>query len=508
MKILLAEDDEVLISTLTRRLDGQHYIVDTVKDGEAAWNYATTFDYDAIVAAILLPKLDGISLCQKLRSQGETIPAILLADRHSSNVKVRALNAGADDYLVKPFELDELIARLRALRRRSSGNLMPLLAKGGLMLDLASSQASYNGKTLTLTTKEYDLLELFLQDTHQVFSINEIIDRLWSSDTFPAEATVRSHLRRLRHKLTEVGAPKDIIGTIHGRGYYLKLPSPPRSPESIPLAPHPQFVAIERVPKIHLDRTLLIVIDSDRPFTSAIESIAWQRQLPIVVLPKIEAAIDYLYTQPPPPTQIFSPIVILIKVSHKAEEISRSVRNLIKKFPSINIFAIGDRDSQIDRLSLLARGGKFLGNSQLSADRIIDRIIHYLHRATVTVRVMFVDEDLNWLRQLPNLLAPWQIEVTTLADPHQFWLVFKAIAPQAVILSAHLLEVDSIELCQLVRNDIDERQLPILLLGRERNLRLEQQGFTAGIDDFLYQPIDPWELASRIHHRIGRSSGS
>jgi DNA-binding response OmpR family regulator len=222
MKILLVEDDDASITLLSRSLSGQHYIVDAAKDGEMGWTYATTFEYDAIVLDLMLPKLDGITLCKRLRAAGYKMPILLLTSQDLITAKVQGLDAGADDYLVKPFDLAELMARMRALLRRSSDRALPLLSWEKLLLDPSTCEVTYDGKLLSLTTKEYDLLELFLRDSSHVFSSDEIIDRLWSSDDFPAEATVRSHVRRLRRKLQSAGAPPDSIATIHGRGYYLK----------------------------------------------------------------------------------------------------------------------------------------------------------------------------------------------------------------------------------------------------------------------------------------------
>jgi DNA-binding response OmpR family regulator len=260
MKILLIEDDDALIALLTRSLSSQHHIIDAVKDGELGWTYASTFDYDTIVLDIMLPKLDGISLCQKLRGAGCTTPILLLTSQDNTTAKVQGLDAGADDYVVKPFDIAELTARVRALLRRGSNNPLPLLSWGDLILNPTSCEVTYNGQPLTLTTKEYDLLELFLRDSYHVFSNDEIIDKLWSSDDFPAEATVRSHLRRLRHKLQSAGAPHDFIGTIHGRGYYLT--SPHNSPHafshllvgSIHTLPLPDDCDNDRSPPIHSDR--------------------------------------------------------------------------------------------------------------------------------------------------------------------------------------------------------------------------------------------------------------
>jgi DNA-binding response OmpR family regulator/HPt (histidine-containing phosphotransfer) domain-containing protein len=231
MKILLVEDDESLIAVLTRSLTAHNYVVDAVKDGEAGWNYGSTFEYDLIVMDIQLPKLDGISLCQRLRGEGFTTPILLLTAQDSSTAKVQGLNAGADDYVVKPFDGAELIARIRALLRRSSSNPFPLMVWGDLLLNLSTCEVSYNGQILMLTSKEYRLLEILLSDSQHVLSSEEILDRLWSSEEFPAEATVRSHIRRLRHKLVEAGAPHDFIATVHGRGYYLKAPKQESTPQ-------------------------------------------------------------------------------------------------------------------------------------------------------------------------------------------------------------------------------------------------------------------------------------
>jgi DNA-binding response OmpR family regulator len=240
MKILLIEDDEAIISLLTKSLTAHRYVVDAVRDGEMGWVYGSTFEYDLIVMDIMLPKLDGMTLCQRFRAEEYTIPIVLLTAQDSSTAKIQGLNAGADDYVIKPFDVEELIARIRALLRRCSANPSPLMSWGALLLDPVTCEVTYSGQPLNLTTKEYELIELLLQDSRHVMSNEEILDRLWSSDEFPAEATVRSHIRRLRYKLQEAGAPHDFIGTLYGRGYYLKpvdqptaqLPQP--APDTVP----------------------------------------------------------------------------------------------------------------------------------------------------------------------------------------------------------------------------------------------------------------------------------
>ncbi|MEN8445402.1 MAG: response regulator transcription factor, partial [Cyanobacteria bacterium J06555_13] len=230
MRVLLVDDDEALVTLLSGQLAAQNYVVDCVADGETGWAYASTFDYDLIVLDWMLPQLDGVGLCQRLRQRGISVPVLLLTAKDGQTDKIKGLESGADDYVVKPFDIDELLARIRVLLRRSLLEATPMLSWGELCLDPLSAQVTYQGKPVPLTAKEYSLLELFLRHSQQVFSAATLLDRIWSSETFPSEATVRSHIRGLRHKLKSVGAAADLVETVHGLGYRLKAPSLPGEP--------------------------------------------------------------------------------------------------------------------------------------------------------------------------------------------------------------------------------------------------------------------------------------
>ncbi|MDA0265455.1 MAG: response regulator [Cyanobacteria bacterium] len=222
MRVLLIDDDDALTALLTQQLTAQNYVVDRVADGETGWAYSSTFDYDLIILDWMLPQLNGIHLCQRLRDQGYGVPILLLTAKDEQTDKVRGLEAGADDYVVKPFDIEELLARVRVLLRRALTETAPVLAWGDLCLDPISCEVTYHGQMVDLTAKEYALLELFLRHSHQVFGASTLLDRIWSSETFPSEATVRSHIRGLRRKLKAVGAPTDLVETVHGLGYRLK----------------------------------------------------------------------------------------------------------------------------------------------------------------------------------------------------------------------------------------------------------------------------------------------
>lgn len=222
MKILIVEDDERLSELIAEDLGEQNYAVETAEDGLLGWELASAFHYDLILLDIMLPQLDGITLCQRLRSQENTTPILMLTARDTTTDKVVGLDAGADDYLVKPFELQELGARTRALLRRHQTNYSSTLTWGELELDPNRCEVTYQETLLSLTPKEYRLLEMFLRNGTRVFSRTQILDHLWAFESCPEEDTVRAHIKGLRQKLKSSGAPPDLIETVYGLGYRLK----------------------------------------------------------------------------------------------------------------------------------------------------------------------------------------------------------------------------------------------------------------------------------------------
>ncbi len=225
MRILLVEDDVCLAETLAEALTDQRYVVDLVTDGEAGWNQAKIIDYDLMVLDVMLPELDGVTLCQRLRSHGYHMPVLLLTACDTVTDKISGLDAGADDYVVKPVDLGELFARIRALLRRGTSS-PPILEWGNLRLNPSTYEVQYAQSPLHLTPKEYSLLELLLRNGRRVLSRSVIIEHVWSLEAPPEEYTVKVHMRSLRQKLRTAGAPEDLIETVHGIGYRLKqLPS-------------------------------------------------------------------------------------------------------------------------------------------------------------------------------------------------------------------------------------------------------------------------------------------
>ena len=222
MKILLVEDDKFIAQTLENILRERHYIVDRAGEGQLGWEFVETYNYDLIVLDIILPQLNGIEFCKRLRATGNQTPVLLLTAQNSSNKKVIGLDAGADDYVVKPFEISELLARIRVLLRRRNSLESPILSRGKLRLNSSTHKVTYDEQNLNLTPKEYRFLELFLRNGDRVLTRELILERLWDVEEAPSENTIAAHIKDLRRKLKQAGASADWIETVYGVGYRLK----------------------------------------------------------------------------------------------------------------------------------------------------------------------------------------------------------------------------------------------------------------------------------------------
>lgn len=219
MKILLVEDDENIVALLTATLSKQNYVLDIALDGAAGWEMVRFSAYDLILLDIGLPELDGLSFCRRLREIGNQSPVLLLTARDAESDRVLGLDSGADDYVIKPFNLAELTARIRALLRRGNTAGSPLLTCGKLCLDPGTRTVTYDSQAILFSRKEYLIVELFLRNQKYVFSRDTIIDRLWSvSEDPPGEDTIKSHIKNIRRKLKTVYAD-DLIETLYGQGY-------------------------------------------------------------------------------------------------------------------------------------------------------------------------------------------------------------------------------------------------------------------------------------------------
>ncbi|MCF7360587.1 DNA-binding response regulator [Vibrio diazotrophicus] len=216
MKILVVEDDQKLSEQITTALEDAGWVPEVSYDGEDALYRATTEEWDCIVLDLGLPKLDGISVLNNLRDQQINTPVIILSARDTLTQRVEGLNAGADDYLTKPFELVELIARIRSQLRRASGNASPVLQVGNLSLDTRSSVVMWKDQQLNLTALEYKVIAYFMHNPDKVISRTELVEHIYKQDFDRDSNTIEVFIGRIRKKV----AP-DVIKTVRGLGYQL-----------------------------------------------------------------------------------------------------------------------------------------------------------------------------------------------------------------------------------------------------------------------------------------------
>lgn len=219
MRLLLAEDDRYLSAMLSKGLREHAYAVDVVPEGDAAVSQAAVNEYDAIVLDVMMPKRDGFAVCREIRRRGITAPVLMLTARDSVSDKVEGLDAGADDYLAKPFEFAELLARLRALLRRAREIRQPEIAVADLVVDTRGQTARRAGALLQLTTKEYALLEYLARNAGRVVGRADISAHVWDDNHDPGSNAIDVCVTRLRRKVD--GGRTPLIHTRRGAGYVL-----------------------------------------------------------------------------------------------------------------------------------------------------------------------------------------------------------------------------------------------------------------------------------------------
>lgn len=218
MKILLVEDDDKIRSFIIKGLKEQGFTVDACGDGDAGFSLASTNPYNVILLDIMLPGRDGLSILKNLRERQNNVPVIMLTARTNLNERLEGLNLGADDYLCKPFFIEELIARIHAVSRRSSGDAVNILQFRNLTANLISREVRVDQTVIDLTAREFNLLTLLLRSPQRVYTRTQILEHIWGYDFDPQTNVVDVYIRRLRNKLSEVSSSQ-MIETVRGVGY-------------------------------------------------------------------------------------------------------------------------------------------------------------------------------------------------------------------------------------------------------------------------------------------------
>ena len=221
MRVLVVEDDERLADSLARGLRGEGYAVDVAADGDQALVHARMYEYDVLILDVMLPSLDGLGVCRALRESGSWCPVLMLTARDGVQDRIRGLDAGADDYLVKPFDFGELVARVRALLRRGAPERPPVLVAGDLEVDPAVRSVTRAGRTVALSAREFAVLEYLVRRAGRVVSRCDVLEHVWDRNYDGSTNIVDVYVGYLRRKLENpFGRP--LIRTVRGAGYLIE----------------------------------------------------------------------------------------------------------------------------------------------------------------------------------------------------------------------------------------------------------------------------------------------
>ena len=221
MRLLIAEDDPKLLKSLVHIFETNHYVVDGVSDGSLAFDYASSGEYDGLVLDIMMPGMDGINLLKKLRKDGITTPALFLTAKTETYQKIEGLDAGADDYLPKPFATGELLARVRAMLRRKDNFVPDLLRFGDLTLNRSTYEIAYNGIAQSLSGKEFQVMEILMQQPGMIVTAEQLITHIWGWETDVDTSVIWVHISNIRKKLDILSVPV-AIRFVRNAGYILE----------------------------------------------------------------------------------------------------------------------------------------------------------------------------------------------------------------------------------------------------------------------------------------------
>ncbi|MEH2069702.1 MAG: response regulator [Nostoc sp.] len=609
MRILLVEDDDLLAQAVATTLTKQNYVVDIAADGAVGWELVSVCNYDLILLDIVLPKLDGISLCQQLRQAGYQILILLLTVKNTKTDKVIGLDAGADDYVVKPFDFEELAARIRALLRRGNTSLPPVLEWGSLRLDPSTCEVTYADITLHLTAKEFSILDLFLRNNQRIFSRSAMVDRLWSAEKDPPEEnTIKSHIKGLRQKLKAAGANYNFIETVYGMGYRLKALSHEQSchthepeidfnqqqilltaiaqerenfkanvgsriavlklaadasrksildaqllqkaeqeahklagslgsfgfPKASLLAKkiedlfqNQKFISqakcfyldkllmelqreLETTP-IEQNQNLLLVISNDRQVVEELLEEATNQEIEVKIATKIAAARSIISS--------LNPHVVLLDIDSVKDSLE-FLAELSKRTPTVGetltpqipVLVFTERNNFSDacgglrlRVEIARAGGRGFLQKSMPPSQILESVTQLLQQTRITkARIMVVDDERETLTVIQQSLKPLGFNLKTLEDSRQFWDTLTEFSPDLLILDVEMPQINGIEICQVIRNDLYWQFLPILFMVDNIEADIVEQIFANGADDCVSKPIVSSKLITQILNRLER----
>ena len=489
MKILLVEDDTITVNLLTRALNSQSYNVNTAGDGETALQLARAYDYDLIVLDVLIPKLDGISLCRELRSSGCQMPILLLTALDSRSNLVQGLEAGADDYMVKPFNIEELMARIRALLRRGKAALSSTsLTWENLQVNPDTTEVTYAEKVLHLTPKEYHLLELFLRNPQRIFSRSAILDRIWSAGEFPQEEAVTAHIKGLRHKLKAAGMSVDLVETVYGLGYRLK---------SLPEDIESQKIAGETAETVSESSESIQELNND------------ERRLKVLtVVAEIRAQLRANFIEK---VAVFDRAIAQIQTRTLEEELRREAQDqahkLVGSLGTLGLPQGSEVARKLEHLfkpeNVLKPGSvqkieEFLDLLKQIFDRPPEPESEVVAEVSQQRRILIVDDDILQSDRLKIAASDSEFEIEVANSPQAARIAISQQPPDAILLDLSFSRTQENGLTLLAELRTEKPDIPVMVFSGHNQLSDRIEVARLGASGFLHKSLPPADILKAV----------
>jgi Response regulators consisting of a CheY-like receiver domain and a winged-helix DNA-binding domain len=507
MKILVVEDDKITINLLTQSLNAHNYTVNTAADGATALQLVHTYDYDLILLDVMLPKIDGITLCRQLRSGGSQMPILLVTALDSIRDRVQGLEAGADDYVVKPFNVPELIARIRALLRRGSATLSSTnLTWEKLQVNPDTTEVIYGEKVLHLTPKEYNLLELFLRNPRRIFSRSAILDRIWSAGEFPQEEAVTAHIKGLRQKLKAAGMKVDLVETVYGLGYRLK---------SLPEEIDPQKISHKTTENAKSQET--VSAESSQPIDEVDNNLARTKVLSVVA--EIRENFQATFTEN---VEIFSRAIASLEIGTLDNKLRQEAQDKAHKLVG-SLGSLGwPKGSEVARqLEHLFKVENILNPGAAPQIEVLVHLLqHILDRPPAESdneavsgvakyrRVLIIDDDTLLSDRIKIEASDWGLRVE-LANSLQVArnLIFPQ-PPDAILLDLSSPETKENRLAFLAEIRRQKPEIPVMVVSEQNLLSDRIEVARLGTSGFLSKSIPPVDILKAVALVIDQTSAA
>ena len=525
MRLLIIEDDQDTVAALVGFLSAQLFTIDAAHNANSALAFVETSQYDLIVLDVMLPGLDGISLCRQLRTQNQRVPILLLTAKDDPADRVAGFEAGADDYVTKPYERSELLARIRALLRRGDTELTEVLCWGELQLDPNHCQVTCQSKPLHLTPKEYKLLELFLRHPRRVFDRQTLLDRIWSIDECPGEEAVTTQIRGLRRKLQMAGLTSNPIETLYGLGYRLRsLPEERQDDEEM----RKEGNGTLHSQSDHSQPDSTSGMDAD--YTAAVATIQqmWQefQERLQEQLATLEQAIAHLTTNSLDPNQRQHAQTIAHRligslgafgIPHAAE-LARQIERVLNSSTAVlqsesavqletllqQLRCITQRSPMFAVPSSEGAGTRRHGDTEIEEDTEIQRykdtgnqeLLAASPRSPLTASsiVFMIDDDPNMLEAMQAEAPNWAVHLETASDLISARERLQSRMPNAIVLDLTFSNTTESGLTLLAQLKRQFPTIPVVVLSGQGDLSKRVEVARLGANAFLQKPAMPSEV--------------